>query len=580
MRKENSNILRQFFFSAVLLFSAGFVFAQDPVFTAIISSSRVVQNSVFEVQLELSNASGDNFTPPNFADFKVVGGPSIGSSTMIVNGQVSRSQSWTYSLLAHKAGNFVIGSATVVAGRRKLATKPVSIEVLAAKDIAKSNADDPGTETVLLKAEIGQSEYFPGQQIILNYKLLFRENVQNVNMLSEDDYSDFFIQNFNAISRQSTYETINGVTYTARIIKSVALFAHQSGTYKIDPLVVDVGINAPYPGNQGFFTMRRLRNVQVASQPMTINVLPLPVPVPESFSGAVGQYTLKSLPGQSQITTDDDFSLRVEITGNGDSRRWDPPAPVIEGNFELYDPRILENILTETEGVIMHSRTIEYLMIPQEPGEFNVFLPFTFFDPATKKYETIRSDTIKLQVARGNSLARRAVQDTVEAKPQELRLVNSIKTDDRFWLSIPHLFLFGLIFTGASWGMIVTLRRRREERIPESEKIRSAAGRHARHQLDQLNKLPNELSEKEFFEKATEIYYRFLSDKFNIPPADLDKDKLVAYLTKANIPPDTIMDAATFFDQCLSVRYGGRPGGFTKEQMIVHVREMIDHLGS
>ncbi len=73
--------------------------------------------SVFEVQFELLNANGLDFRPPSFESFKVVGGPSIGSSTMVINGAVSRSQSWSYSLLATKPGKLTIGSATVVAGQ-------------------------------------------------------------------------------------------------------------------------------------------------------------------------------------------------------------------------------------------------------------------------------------------------------------------------------------------------------------------------------------------------------------------------------------------------------------------------------
>ena len=582
MRKRNSKALLHFTFFLPFLLGAVISYGQDAVFTAIVSNQKVVQNSVFEVQFELKNTAGDKFTPPHFADFKIVGGPSMGSTTMIVNGQMSRSQSWTYSLLAVKEGKFVIGSANILSEGRKLASKPVSIEVLAAKDIAKSNADVPGAETVLLKAEIDNREYFPGQQIIVRYKLLFRENVQNVNLISEDDYADFFIQNFNAISRESEFETINGVSYTSRLIKSVALFAHQSGTYTIDPLVIDVGINAPYPANQGFFTMRRLRNVQVASFPLTITVLPLPVPVPEGYSGAVGTYSIRTKPGSSQITTDDDFALRLEIIGDGDSRRWDPPVPVTDNNFELYDPRINEDIFTESGGAIQHARTIEYLMIPQQAGEFHVYVPFTFFDPAAKRYETIYSDTIHLQVAQGNSLARRGIIDSTESKPRPLRPVNSGRSDDRFWLSIPHLALFGFILCGTCWGMIITMKRRREDAIPKSERIRSAAGRNARQQLESLVIDPggSPMPDKLFFEKATEVFYKFLSEKFNIPPADLDKDKLRHYLGKAGLADEAIERALGFFDQCLSVRYGGIPGGFTREEMIVETKSMIDLLGS
>ncbi len=452
------------------------------------------------------------------------------------------------------------------------------MEVVATRDIAPSPSNPTGNEGVFLVAEIATKKYYPGQQIKLNYKLVFKENVQTVNVLSEDDYADFFIQGFTA-DREVEYQTIKGETYASRVIKSIALFAHQSGMYTVDPMVMEVGINAPYPVNQGFFTMRRLKNIQIASEPLNIEILPLPLPAPTGFSGAVGIYSIKVTSGATQLTTDDDFSMQLEIIGDGDSRRWDPPVPDVHIDFELYEPRILEDVLHEVEGNILHTRKIDYIMIPQKMGEFDVSIPFTFFNPNTGAYETLKGDKFYLQVAQGSSIARRAMPDTLPTAPLPLRKVSQSKSDDRFWVSIPHLTLFGLLVTGTLFGLIITFRRRQEALIPKSERIRSMAARHARVQLDILTKA-DDIKGKPFFEKATEIYSRFLSDKFNIPLSDLDQSKLLSILTHSGLSELTIKHAVTFYEQCLTVRYGGIPGGMTKEKMIEEIRALIDKLGS
>jgi len=275
VRKKSFNLLFPVLICLVFLSGIGQVRAQGPVFTAVVSSDRVVQNTVFDIQFELRNAAGGSFQPPAFENFKVVGGPATSSSTMIINGQVSRSQSWTYSLLAVKEGKFTIGSATVAAGRKALTTRPLTIEVLKAKDPSSIGITTTGKEKVFLIADLDSSTYYPGQQIILRYKLLFNENIQSVTTLSEDDYSDFFIQNFSAFNHQATFENVNGVRYTSRIIKAIALFSHQSGTYTIDPMIMDVGIEAPFPERHGFFTMRSLETIKIASAPKTIHIIPL-----------------------------------------------------------------------------------------------------------------------------------------------------------------------------------------------------------------------------------------------------------------------------------------------------------------
>ena len=98
--------------------------------------------------------------------------------------------------------------------------------------------------------------------------------------------------------------------------------------------------------------------------------------------------------------------------------------------------------------------------------------------------------------------------------------------------------------------------------------------------MDELHSASEGISSKEFFERSTEIYYKFLSDKLNIPPANLDLDKLPFYLDRRNIAGETKERITRFFDQCLSVRYGGIPGGRTKEEMLAEIRTIIDLLDS
>jgi hypothetical protein len=536
----------------------------------------VAQNSVFEIQFELQNASGSDFQPPSFRDFKVVGGPSVGSSTMIVNGVVSRSQSWSYSLLATKQGTFTIDPASVVAGRKKLTSRPITIEVIASKELARQGSSTGSKDPVILKAEVDAKLYYPGQQIILTYRLLFNENVQTVSTLDEDDYADFFIQNFSDFSREATIEHVNGIPYTSRIIKSIALFAHQSGTYTIDPMIMDVGINAPFPGNQGFFAMRRIQDVQVASAPLTINILPLPQGAPPSFSGAVGQYGMKVTSGKTNITTDEAFTFQVEITGNGDARRWDVPAAITNGNFETYEPKILEDKVFDAGNEVSHIRSIDYQMIPAEPGDYKVYVPMSFFDPVNKKYVTISTDTMMLHVTQGTGIRPDSLSgaDTTSV-PLILMPVRTLWLKDRFWVSIPHLILFGMILSGAGLGIVEVIKRRREEQLPESQKLSSAAARRALSELDTLQSTLSGLTSADFFSKATEVYYRFLMERFAIPSSELDEAGLSAYLNKVGISEAIAVRAKTFFTQCLTVRYGGIPGGFTREEMIKECREII-----
>ncbi|MEP6648075.1 MAG: BatD family protein, partial [Saprospiraceae bacterium] len=406
--------------------------------------------------------------------------------------------------------------------------------------------------------------------------LLFNINIESITAISEDDYSDFFIQNFTNNNFPSTMENVNGIPYTSRVIKSLALFAHQSGDYTIDPFVLDAGVEAPFAERRGFFSMRNLDMTKVASAPRIIHVLPLPPGAPQGFSGAVGQYSVKQSVGQTGISTDDALTITLDVTGNGDSKRWDPPAPVVDGDFEIYDPKITQDRMVEEQGHISHRRTIEYQMIPRAPGQYNVVIPLIYFNPQTLKYETAQADTIHLNVRQGiKKISSTSVAETpLVALP--LRKVHNITSDDRFWLSIPHLFVFGLLVSGSFWGMLVSFKRRREERIPEGDKIRAAAVSHARHQVDSLQADSVSLQDKEYFERATEIFYKFVSDKLSIPAADLDLQKLNFYLDRSIESAPVKEKLAKFFEQCLAVRYGAIPGNMSRDEMLAQIRDFID----
>lgn len=581
MRNENFKIRRIAVWLCFSLFSVFTLTAQDPVFTAKVSSSKMPRNTVFEIEFELQNASGDDFTPPSFKDFNVVGGPSVGSSTVIINGSMSRSQSWTYSLLANKEGVFTIGSATIVARNKKWVTRPVTIEVTAASASAGKGSGGSSGQPVLLRAETNANQYYPGQQIILTYRLLFNEDIQSINALDEDEYQDFFVQTFSDFSHDATFETINGVQYTSRIIKTMALFAHQSGTYTIRPMVINAGINAPFAGTHGFFAMRRMQEIQVASEPLTINILPLPANAPPGFSGAVGQYSMTTSPSQTNITTDDAFALEVQIQGDGDPRRWEVPAPVTSDSFELYDPRILEDKNVESGNVITNRRRIQYQMIPPAPGTYQVYIPFTYFDPSLRKFITINSDTIRLQVTQGTGIrhdtASLSSGQSVEATLMQVHLP---WLPDRFWTSWIHLFLLGLIVSGSGLGFWLQQQKRKEARLPEADRLRMAAASSARTKLDTLQSGIDNMAAGAFFEQATEVYHKFLMDRFAIPASELDEAGVARYMRSAGVDPQLMDRTIRLFTQSLSVRYGGIPGGYSRSGFLDECRELIRLLES
>jgi hypothetical protein len=572
--KRGSFKFRLLTFGLVLL--TALLKAQDPVFIARVSSKKVAQHSVVEVLFELQNAKGTDFRPPSFEGFTIVAGPSLGSSTMIINGVVNSSQSWSYSLLATKQGRMILDPATVVAGRRKLTTQSITIEVVKPSELNKGGDATASREPIHLRAETSADRFYPGQQIMLTYKILFRENIQTVNTLSEDDYAEFFVQPFSDFSHEATTEFIGGVPFTSRIVKSIALYAHQSGTYTIDPMVMNVGVNAPFPGNQGLFTMRRIMDVQVASEPLTITILPLPAPLPSQFSGAVGKYTLDIVPLTPSITTDEAFSFELIIKGDGDARRWDVPLPVASDSFELFDPKILEDRMVDDQGHIIHARKVLYQMIPPAPGAYTVYVPFIFFDPESGKYITMSSDSLTVEVRQGTG-KRPVITEADQTVDQSFTLMKpgSVWFKDQFWFSLPHLLLFAFILSGTGYGLFKKARAQQEGRIPEAERLSAHAYEVAVRQLDELQKARSSYSDSTYVEKLTEIYHRFLMHRLKMPAGDLEELHLRRYLTETSLDQEGVQKVVSLFDRSLGFRYGGAPTGAAADKLTAECRDVM-----
>ena len=81
-------------------------------FEAKVSKKKLGINERLRIDFEM-NQDGDNFVPPSFKDFTVVGGPNTSVSNSWSNGKRSYSKTYSYFLAPKKRGNFTISQATI-----------------------------------------------------------------------------------------------------------------------------------------------------------------------------------------------------------------------------------------------------------------------------------------------------------------------------------------------------------------------------------------------------------------------------------------------------------------------------------
>ena len=81
-------------------------------FDATVSKTKLGLNERLRVDFVM-NQNGDNFSPPDFENFQIIGGPNQSIKTSYVNGERSFSKTYSYFLQPLKKGSIRIKQASI-----------------------------------------------------------------------------------------------------------------------------------------------------------------------------------------------------------------------------------------------------------------------------------------------------------------------------------------------------------------------------------------------------------------------------------------------------------------------------------
>ena len=152
-----------------------------------------------------------------------VGNRSQLSNTTIVNGQISRSRTWTYVLMAKREGNLLIPP--IIVGAEQSEPVPVTIA-------PPSNAL-PGEADIFVTAEVDHNESYVQAQVIYTVKV-YRAVATRQPRLSEPNISGVEVLVEVAGEERSYDSVLNGKDY--KVVERVyALFPQESGQISITP---------------------------------------------------------------------------------------------------------------------------------------------------------------------------------------------------------------------------------------------------------------------------------------------------------------------------------------------------------
>jgi BatD DUF11 like domain len=276
---------------------------------------------------------------------------------------------------------------------------------------------------------------------------------------------------------------------------------------------------------QNFFGTSVPKDVNVQSPPQQLLVQELPAAGrPADFHGAIGSFAIESDVSPTKAEVGDPLTLRMRITGSGNFDRVDSTMLDHVEQWKTYPSKSTFNTNDPTGH--KGEKVFEQPIVASKPGAQTLpALSFSYFDPATKHYETVHGTPLNVVISASLADSSTAPQSAASESSAVSQSAAGLKPDHpateaystliplylqpRF-LAIPSLL--ALAFAG---GWVAGLRRKNPA-LKVSARSR-AASRTARLALAQIEAAARDGNPARFFNAARLALQQTLATRWGVP---------------------------------------------------------------
>ncbi|WP_442787423.1 BatD family protein [Flavobacterium suncheonense] len=569
----------------LLLLTAQSLLAQVE-FKATVSKSTIGINERLRVDFTM-NDDGDNFEAPAFEGFKIFGGPNQSVNYSWVNGRKSFSKSYSFFLMPTKKGTFIIKPASIEIGGKVYKTNPVKVTVGNAvaqpepeeeedpfaiifgnrrpRQVAPPPLPELKGDGIHLVAEISNTNPYVNEPITAIYKLYVSPyvSVSDFREATSPKYNNFWSQSIDVKNLSVQMGKYNGEDYRYVILRKTVLYPQKAGKLTIEPLMLDITMQAP-TGRRDMFGRMEYANgtkkVSAGAKSITVKALP-ETGKPEDFTGAVGHFDFKVKPSKTTLKAGESLQLEVSAAGRGNMKLFTLPKPVVPNALEMYDPEHKENVTTPLTGM-QGTISDNYTIVPQYKGTYTIKpLTFSYFDLNTKSYKTLSSEAIQLNVLDGvmpnSSEAAASANKQTVTKSDQFAFIKSnaelLPVNRKDFLG-SGLF-YALLLAPFCIIPIIILAKKKKEAID-----RDVTGNRIRQSNKLAKKFLSEASKQmgnkePFYDAMERALHNFLKAKLSIETSEMSKENIQELLVSKKAQAETVTDFMTLMKNCEFARY-------------------------
>ena len=544
-----------------LAFSS-FVLSAQVNFEATVSKSKLALNERLRIDFVM-NQNGDNFSPPEFDNFQIIGGPNQSIKTSYVNGERKFSKTYSYFLKPLKKGKLKINQASIEIDGEIY--KSLQIEVLitdSVKQPSDSITQYYNDDDIELRALISKGSPYLNEPITVVYKLYYKApiNISDARETETPKFKDFWSQTIKIPQLKVERDIYKGQNYNVVEWRKVVLYPQKVGELEISPLSLNLVLDVPTDKRDFFGNVIYDQTSQMISTGMRrIIVKDLPqLGKPDSFSGAVGNFEFDVILNKNSLRATESFQAELKVKGNGNLKLFDLPNILVPNSMELFEPEREELISTNLSGM-SGSVSKSFTVIPRFQGNFPIEeVEFSYFDPNTEKYKVLKSPRLTIDVYDGPVISNTITNDNsniitsndsfrfIKLKGNLREINNDVFFQSQFFYAIvttPFILLLSfLLFT--------TYKRNKKESSSELVRIEER----------KINKMI--ISAKEsigdkvlFYDKIEKAIIKSLIVKFSIRMDSLNKEKIQQIGRDKGLSKDDVLLIIKLIENCEKAKY-------------------------
>jgi hypothetical protein len=541
---------------------SSFVLSAQINFEATVSKSKLALNERLRIDFVM-NQNGDNFSPPEFENFQIIGGPNQSIKTSYVNGERKFSKTYSYFLKPLKKGKLKINQASIEIDGEIY--KSLQIEVLitdSVKQPSDSITQYYNDDDIELRALISKGSPYLNEPITVVYKLYYKApiNISDARETETPNFKDFWSQIIKIPQLKVNREIYKGQNYNVVEWRKVVLYPQKVGELEISPLSLNLVLDVPTDKRDFFGNVIYDQTSQIISTGMRrIIVKDLPqLGKPDSFSGAVGNFEFDVILNKNSLRATESFQAELKVKGNGNLKLFDLPDILVPNSMELFEPEREELISTNLSGM-SGSVSKYFTVIPRFQGNFPIEeVEFSYFDPNIEKYKVVKSPRLTIDVYDGPVISSTVTNDNsniitsndsfrfIKLKGNLREINNDVFFQSQFFYAIvttPFILLLSfLLFT--------TYKRNKKESSSELIRIEE------RKINQMIDSAKESIGDKIlFYDKIEKAIIKSLLVKFSIRMDSLNKEKIQQIGHEKGLSKDDVLLIIKLIENCEKAKY-------------------------